>query len=174
MQETATKLLDDKLPSFSGKFANAVVDATDYRGDLTIVVKAESIREMVAFLKAECQPRFEMLLDIFALDYLKLSTEMPERFAVVYNFYSLSGKRRVRLKVFLPEQDPTIDSIHDLYASANWFEREAWDLFGIRFQNHPNLVRILCHSEFEGHPLRKDYPSDQYQQLKKPAPSTGF
>jgi NADH:ubiquinone oxidoreductase subunit C len=83
-------------------------------------------------------------------------------------------KRRVQVKVYLSEDKPEVDSIHDLYKMVNWFEREAWDMFGIVFKGHPNLIRILCHNDFVGHPLRKDYPAEQYQRLKNAAPPSAF
>jgi NADH:ubiquinone oxidoreductase subunit C len=113
-------------------------------------------------------------MDLFANDYLKYQPEKPERFAVVYNLYAMNTQERLLVKSWVPEGECEIESIHDLYAAANWFEREAWDLYGVVFKNHPNLQRILCHTEFEGHPLRKDYPADKYQRLKVAAPSTGF
>lgn len=174
MHETATSCLQSKLPGFLEAFPEAVVDAGDFRGDLTVVVKPERIRDMVTYLKTNATLPFDVMMDLFAMDYLKTDPPTPERFAVVYNLYSTVHKRRVRLKAFLKEASPEIDSIHDLFRMANWFEREAFDLFGIRFRNHPNLVRILCHNEFVGHPLRKDYPSDGYQRLKRVTPSTGF
>jgi NADH-quinone oxidoreductase subunit C len=170
--EIDTNLLENKLPGFLSECASQVLEASDYRGDLTLVIRPDSIRKVLGFLKENLQ--YEMLLDIFAVDYLTYEPTTPERFAVIYNLYSVSTKRRVRLKVFLKEENPEVDSVHDLYASANWFEREAWDLFGIQFKGHPHLVRILCHHEFEGHPLRKDYPSDGYQKLKLSSPSSGI
>lgn len=172
MHETATNLIKDKLPSFLGRFGSEIIDATDFRGDLEVCVKPGRIRDMIWFLKSE--QGFNMCMDLFGNDYLKYSVDMPERFAVVYNLYSLANKRRVRLKAFVNEDKPEIDSIHDLFKMANWFEREAWDMFGIVFKGHPNLIRILCHTDFVGHPMRKDYPSDQYQRLKNAAPPSGF
>lgn len=174
MEETNTKS-ENNLPLFEESFKAEILNKENYRGDLSYVVKKEKIREMVHFLmKEHSTPRFDTLMDLFAIDYLKYPKEVLARFAVVYNFYSLTANARVRLKVYLQETDLEIESIHDLTSMANWFEREAWDLYGIKFTNHPNLQRILCHQEFEGHPLRKDYPSDYYQRLKTAAPSTGF
>lgn len=172
MPEIDTNLVENKLPGFFQEFSSEILEVSDFQGDLTVVIRPESIRKALSFLKGNLH--FEILLDVFAVDYLKYEPLTPERFAVIYNFYSVSTKRRVRLKVFLKEEQPEIESVHDLYASANWFEREAWDLFGIVFKGHPHLVRILCHHEFEGHPLRKDYPSDGYQKLKLASPSSGI
>jgi len=90
------------------------------------------------------------------------------RFEVVYHFYSLSRNHRLRLKVPLTEAEATVDSVTGLWQSANWFEREVWDMFGIRFRGHPNLKRILMYEPFDGYPLRKDYPVNRRQPLVGP------
>ena len=106
---------------------------------------------------------FELCSDLCAVDYLvhpgRLLPEgvRPERFEVVVNLLSLSQKRRARLRVQVPEADPVVDSIHDVYPGADAMEREAFDLVGIRFDGHPDLTRILMPEDWEGHPLRKDY-----------------
>lgn len=172
MHETATKLLGSKLPELLEAFPSDVLDAEDFRGDLTVVVRPERIQDIARFLKTNAKMPFEVLMDLFAMDYLKSTVDMPERFAVIYNFYSISKGRRVRLKAFVPESKPEIDTLCGVYKMANWFEREAWDLFGVKFRGHPHLVRILTHHEFQGHPLRKDYPADKYQRLKTSLPSS--
>ncbi len=90
------------------------------------------------------------------------------RFAVVYHFYSVTHKHRLRVVVPLEEADAELDSLTTLWAGANWLEREVWDMFGIRFQGHPDLKRILMYEEFEGYPLRKDYPVNKRQPLIGP------
>ena len=90
------------------------------------------------------------------------------RFEVVYHFYSLGRNHRLRVKVPLAAADPVIDSLTSLWASANWFEREVWDMFGVRFTGHPDLRRLLMYEEFQGHPLRKDYPHRKRQPLVGP------
>ena len=170
MQEIATNLLKSKLPALLEKFPEAILDAEDHCGDLSVVVRPDSSVEVIRFLKEELD--YKMMIDLFGMDYLKIDPPTLERFAVVYILYSLSTHKHLRLKVYLSEFKPEIDSIHFLYKAANWFEREAWDLFGIRFRNHPHLTRILCHDDFVGHPLRKDYPADGYQRLKEPITST--
>lgn len=168
MRETDTSLLESKCPELLRAFAAEILSVEDYRGDLSVIVKPDRIRDVIRHLKEAAS--FEMMLDLFGMDYAKFDPPHPERFAVVYQLYSLTRGRRIRVKAYLPEDRPEIDSIHEVYRAANWFEREAWDLFGIRFRGHPNLKRILCHHEFEGHPLRKDYPSDGYQRLKQALP----
>ena len=90
------------------------------------------------------------------------------RFEVVYHFYSTAHNHRLRLKVAVPAVDPAVDSVTGIWAAANWFEREAWDMFGITFRGHPNLKRILMYESFKGHPLRKDYPVNRRQPLVGP------
>ena len=174
MDEIATKLIESSCPELLKQFPNDCLGAEDLRGLVAVVIRPEKIREMIQFLKNDPTLSFDVMMDLFAIDYSKFIEERPERFAVVYNLASLGTKRRIFLKAYLPEAKPEIDSIFDLYKAANWFEREAWDLFGVVFRNHPNLIRILCHNDFVGYPLRKDYPSDQYQRLKNAAPSTGI
>jgi NADH-quinone oxidoreductase subunit C len=99
---------------------------------------------------------YDMLTDVTAVDYLNQG--MPERYAVVYQFYSVKENVRARVKAWVPEADPTIDSVSALYRSAPWAEREVWDLMGIKFKGHPDLKRIQLPENYEGHPLRKDYP----------------
>ena len=94
--------------------------------------------------------------------------QAEDRFEVVYHLYSLTHNHRIRLKVPTAEGDPVVDSVTDLWPSANWFEREVWDLFGIRFTGHPNLKRIMMYEPFEGHPLRKDYQVNRRQPLIGP------
>ncbi len=98
----------------------------------------------------------------------RLVPHEAHRFELVYHFYSSAHNRRLRLKVPLAAADPVADSLTGLWQAANWFEREVWDLFGIRFAGHPNLRRILLYEEFQGHPLRKDYPASKRQPLIGP------
>ena len=100
------------------------------------------------------------------MDYLDLKKK--PRFEVVYHFFSLAKKHRVRIKVPAEAKNPEVDSIVSLWAGADWYEREVWDMFGIKFRGHPNLKRILMYEEFQGHPLRKDYPIQKRQPLIGP------
>lgn len=153
------------LKKLKERFPNSVIETHSFRGDDTAVVKRVDILEICHFLKDDPDLSYNFLMDLTAVDYLG-KKEM--RFEVVYHFYSLKKKHRVRIKVPLSESDPTIDSLTPLWAVANWFERECWDLYGIRFNGHPDLRRILLYEEFEGHPLRKDYPIDKRQPLVLP------
>jgi NADH-quinone oxidoreductase subunit C/D len=131
-------------------------------GDAVFVLQRDGVRDVLRRLRDHEALRFDMLMDLSAVDRLRLPPEF-ERFEIVYELYSLWNGWRLRLKAPVPEADSSIDSIHDLWKAANWSEREAWDLFGIRFNGHPNLKRILCHHEFVGHPLRKDYDTRRGQ-----------
>jgi NADH/F420H2 dehydrogenase subunit C len=174
VEEIFTKSLNDNFPAFHSRFAADIIDVEEIRGDIIAIVRPEKIRNVIAYLKSESSLAFDVMMDLFAMDYLKYEPEKRDRYAIVYNLYSMTFHHRLFVKVYIPEDKSEIDSIHDLYAAANWFEREAWDLFGIVFTGHPNLIRILCHNEFVGHPMRKDYPSDGYQRLKIAATSSGI
>jgi NADH-quinone oxidoreductase subunit C len=107
---------------------------------------------------------FEMLTDLTAVDYLG----QEPRFEIVYHLYSVQRNHRVRIKARVPEEPCEIDSVVELYPSADWMEREAFDLYGVRFRGHPDLRRILLYDEFDGHPLRKDYDKERRQPLVGP------
>ncbi len=171
MPETDISALRSELPDFADAFHGAILKVGTYLGDLTVELSQASLRPASLFLKYKVTPAYSVMMDLTAVDYLKFSIETPERFAVLYNFYSIESGKRIFLKVWVPEETPRIPSIENIYPAANWFEREVWDLFGIVFDGHPNLARILTHNEFVGHPLRKDYPATGYQQLRKASPS---
>jgi NADH-quinone oxidoreductase subunit C len=105
-------------------------------------------------------------LDVCGVDYLKAGDK--PRFEVVYHLYSVTNNHRLRLRVKVPEEDMTLPTATDLWKSADWHEREAFDMFGFRFEGHPNLKRILLFDGFEGHPLRKDYPMEKRQKIPVP------
>ena len=143
---------------------DAVLEAHAHVGDATARIDPERVVEVARLLRDDSELEFEMLTDVTAVDYLG---EEP-RFEMVYHFYSVARNRRLRIKARVPEEPAEIDSLVDVYASANWMEREVWDLYGIRFKGHPDLRRILLYEEFEGHPLRKDYPKEKRQPLVGP------
>ncbi len=157
------------LKKLKETFSNSIIETHSFRGDDTALVKRVDILDICRFLKEDPGLSYNFLMDLTAVDYLG---KKDMRFEVVYHFYSLKNKQRVRIKVPLSESDPTIDSISSLWAVANWFERECWDLYGIKFRGHPDLRRILLYEEFEGHPLRKDYPIDKRQPLVLPESET--
>ena len=139
--------------------AEAVKGAKWDRNELAIVLERESLREACALLRDDPQTKFEFLSDITCVDWYP----SEPRFEVVYNFLSISRKERVRIKVQLDGSDPNVESLTSLWPGANYFEREVFDLFGVRFNSHPNLRRILMPDDWEGHPLRKDYPVEGYR-----------
>ena len=134
------------------RFAESVLDCKEFRGEVTVTVKKEKILEVLKCLKEDL--RYNFLTDVTAVDYLGQDT----RFLVVYHLYSIPNKDRIRIKAPVTEADGSIDSATALWNSANWLERECFDLMGINFVNHPNLVRIMMTDDWVGHPLRKDYP----------------
>ncbi len=181
----------------TGRFTEAVSSSHTYRGDETVVLRREFLLEVARFLKEDPALQMNFLMDLTAVDYstcgkspapaffassgvaVSPSSQIPDedpwpgppseaRFAVVYHFFSVEHKHRLRLLVPLDETDAEVDSLTSLWAGADWLEREVWDMFGIRFQGHPDLKRILMYEEFEGHPLRKDYPVNKRQPLIGP------
>ena len=153
------------------QFRQDVLEAHAFRGDETAVVRPAVLLEAAKFLKENPHLDFNVLMDLTAVDYLFFAggrTQKRSRFEVVYHFYSLQHKHRIRIKVPVDEKDPEVDTLSDLWPSANWYEREVWDMYGITFKGHPNLKRILMYEEFQGHALRKDYPFNKRQPLIGP------
>lgn len=150
---------EDVLARVRDVAGEMILESHAHVGDATVVID----REMApAFFQAlRDQLAFNFLMDVTAVDYLGRSP----RFEVVYHLYSLDLNQRLRVKIRVPEQDAWVHSLTGLWKSANWLEREAWDMLGIRFVGHPDLRRILLYEEFVGHPLRKDYPVDKRQPL---------
>jgi NADH-quinone oxidoreductase subunit C len=129
--------------------------------ELCMHVERRALPEALRFLRDDPKCRFTVLCDICGVDY----PDRPQRFEVVYNLLSMSLNQRIRLKLDTAEDEP-VPSATDLFSSAGWWEREAWDLFGILFADHPDLRRILTDYGFEGHPLRKDFPLTGYVELR--------
>ena len=130
-------------------------------GELAIEVRVDSLLATMKFLKSDANCYFEMLVDICGVDY----PERDLRFEVVYNLLSLRHNRRIRVKVHTDEEMP-VPSVARLFPTANWFERECWDMFGIFFSDHPDLRRILTDYGFDGHPFRKDFPLTGYVEVR--------
>lgn len=148
-------------------FALAIEEVNQPDSILTLIVKSEVVCDVMAFLKDDDDALFDHFMDLTAVDYLGRSP----RFEVVIHLVSIPRLHRIRVKVKLEEGDPSMPTITPVYPAANWFERECYDLYGIRFQGHPNLKRILLYEGFEGYPLRKDYPITKRQpllELRKP------
>ncbi len=143
------------------KRPGAVLSATVTHGELTIGVPLSKLEGLVEFLKSDATCRFTTLVDITAIDH----PERAARFDVVYHFLSMYKNHRIRLKVAM-RADEMVPSIHAIHPSANWFEREVFDMFGILFSGHPDLRRILTDYGFRGHPLRKDFPTTGYTEVR--------
>lgn len=148
------------------RFAGKRLRGTEFRGQSTLVIEAGDLHEVMGFLRDELG--FDFLSDVIGVDYLSYPSPTPGRFAVVYMLVSTTRTDRFSVKVFLDAsvstegitEDPALwlDSVTDLWPGAEWPEREVFDMFGIRFRNHPDLRRILTWESFPAHPLRKDYP----------------
>jgi NADH-quinone oxidoreductase subunit C len=148
---TSAILVADKLKE---RFADAVQEALEAHGELTLVVSREHIVDICRFLKDDPELRYDMLMDVAGVDYLG----REPRFEVVYHLYSIPHNRRLRLKVRVPESDLVVPSVSAVWSTANWHEREAFDMLGIWFAEHPDLRRIYMPDDYPGHPLRKDFP----------------
>jgi NADH-quinone oxidoreductase subunit C len=185
------------IESVRQRFPDAVAAFHTYRGDATVAVRRSFLLEVARFLKEDPGLQMNYLMDLTAVDYsafgkrpapaffassgvsVRPPAQIPDedpwpgppgqaRFTVVYHFFSVAHKHRLRLVVPVEEADAELDSLTSLWPAANWLEREVWDMFGIAFRGHPGLKRILMYDGFEGHPLRKDYPVKKRQPLIGP------
>jgi NADH-quinone oxidoreductase subunit C len=185
------------IESLTHRYPDAVSSSHTYRGDATVVLQGSLLLDVARFLRDDPALDMSFLMDLTAVDYsafgkrptpaffsssgvaLRPSAQIPDReawpgppgqfrFTVVYHFYSMSHKHRLRLVVPVEEAAAEVDSLTSVWPGANWLEREVWDMFGIRFRGHPDLKRILMYEGFEGHPLRKDYPVKRRQPLIGP------
>lgn len=144
----------DPIEAVQSRFPGEVLSVSAHAGQAFVNVKRERIVEILTLLRDE--HGFDGLTDLSAIDYLNQG--MPERYCVVYHLYSYAANVRTRVKAFVPEADPSIQSASSLWRAAPWAEREVFDLYGITFKGHPDLKRIMLPEGYEGHPLRKDYP----------------
>lgn len=142
-----------------------LLETIEDKGLRWAVLRRESLIKAASYLKNE--KGFVVLMDLTCVDYREWS-EKPHRFEVIYNFLNPTDGSRVFFKVPVKEEDATVPSLARLFAAADWYEREVWDMFGVKFSDHPGLKRILMYEEFEGHPLRKDYPYGKRQPLIGP------
>jgi NADH-quinone oxidoreductase subunit C len=152
---------DALLAAVREQLGDRILDAHAHCGDATVVIRRDDALEVFPILRDHLGLAFEMLTDVTAVDYLG---ETP-RFEVVYQLNSLTQNHRLRVKLRVGEDDAWAHSLTPFWRSANWLERECWDLVGIRFVGHPDPRRILMYEEFVGHPLRRDYPVDRRQPL---------
>ncbi|MDX1488942.1 MAG: NADH-quinone oxidoreductase subunit C [Acidiferrobacterales bacterium] len=158
----------DSLPAVieqaQAKFGDAITNTIAAHGELTFEIRRERIAKVCRQLRDDPDFVFSQLIDLCGVDYLNYRQEAADgarpgpRFAVVYHLLSLKHNRRLRLRTFLDDALPVVDSVVEIWHSANWYEREAFDLFGIIFEGHPDLRRILTDYGFIGHPFRKDFP----------------
>ncbi len=153
-----TKVLLEFVEKLKAENAAWVSDFKDARGEVTIIVPREFVADACYFLKTE--HGFDMLADLCGGD---LGPEEDPRFEVNYHLFSTKHYNRLRLKVLLSEDDPNVETVTDIWRTADWHERETFDLFGVIFDGHPDLRRILLPSDFDGHALRKDFPLRGYE-----------
>lgn len=144
------------------RFPGEVLGTVTYAGQVAVMLKRERIKDVCLFLRDEPAIRMDHLADLTAVDYSAYPGDAGPRFEVVYNLISTVHRHRIRLKVRIPEQDPRIDTVSSVWKTANWHERETYDLMGVIFNGHPDLRRILLPEDWEGHPLRKEYPVKGY------------
>jgi NADH-quinone oxidoreductase subunit C len=136
-------------------FPEAFIKAVEWRGDLALQVKRERLHDICQYLHDTPDLDFDYIVHVSSVDW----PDDPERFEVVYEFYSIRHRQRVRVKTRVPEDECVVDSLTDIWKGADFMEREVFDMMGIRFRRHPNLTRILLPDDFpEGYPLRKDFP----------------
>jgi NADH-quinone oxidoreductase subunit C len=137
----------------------AIVEIAEFRGELTIVLARDHLHRAAEYLRSDPKSQFDFLSDISAVDRFPIEP----RFEVNYHLLSISLQRTLRLRVWLSGKDPVVSTVIAVWPTANWHEREIFDLFGIRFEGHPDLHRIFMPDDWEGHPLRKDYPVEGYR-----------
>lgn len=165
------------------RFGSRILQSGESCGQHFTTVRPEDLRDVLVFLRDDAATDFNMLMDVGGVDYLtypnptdddeddageRLYGGRPWRFEVAYQLYSMAKNHRYRVKVAVKDDTVEVPTVWDLWRIANWMEREVFDLFGIRFAEHQNLRRIMCHEDFVGHALRKDYPINRRQTLTRP------
>jgi NADH-quinone oxidoreductase subunit C len=161
--------IDEVVQRLKEVLGDNFLEEGEFRGQRFVILRKDGIREAIKLLK---DLGFNHLQTLTGVDYLRIPNRRT-RFEVVYQLYSIEKRLQLRLRVEVPEDDPEVDSIVDLFPCANFLEREVYDLLGIRFKGHPNLKRILLPENWVGHPLRKDYPLEpeekplEFIELKK-------
>lgn len=142
------------IEKLKSRFGDNAIEANEFRGELTIVVPKEIIVDVCRFLKDDTTLKFDLLADLCGIDMYTPA----KRFGVIYNLYSLASQHRIRIKTFVEEENPKLPTVSNVWTTANWHERETYDMFGIVFEGHPDLRRMYLPEEFEHYPLRKDFP----------------
>ncbi len=148
------ELKDLIIQKLNDKFKDIKLEVVEYRNELTILFDKQNVVDVCKFLKDDDDLQFRLCEDITAIDWAKTKN----RFTVVYHIFSLKNNFRLSLKSNVDESDCSIDSVSSVWRTANWEEREVYDMYGIKFNNHPDLRRMYMPEEFEYHPLRKDFP----------------
>lgn len=154
MPVVAEEVLAPALERLRSRYPDAIKDVEGYRGQVTVELAREHLVEVALFLRDEPEILFRLLSDLSGTDY----PDRADRLCVDYHLWSFHLQARLRLKVRVTVQDPVIPTVTTVWPTADWHEREVYDLFGVHFSGHPNLVRILMPEDWRGHPQRKDYP----------------
>lgn len=161
LSERLERVKNAVLPRLVEHFGEGMIEATEHRGELSVRVPRQDLVEVVRFLRDEPELRFNMLKDVCAVDWNRRN----DRFELIYNLWSLEQNMRLRVKCFTQEKDPHVDSLTGLFTSADWYERETYDMHGIIFDNHPDLRRMYMPEDFVDphsgeplYPLRKEFP----------------
>ncbi len=142
------------IEKLKSRFGETAFEANEFRGELTVVVPKEIIIDVCRFLKDDTTLKFDLLADLCGIDMYTPA----KRFGVIYNLYSLTNQHRIRLKTFVEEESPKLPTVSTIWPTANWHERETYDMFGVVFEGHPDLRRMYLPEEYEHYPLRKDFP----------------
>lgn len=163
-----SEYLDKLLVQIKEGLGERVLNPKIALGELTIELPRDGLLEACRLLRDDAALAFEQLIDLCGVDYLEYGEGAWEgsRYAVVYHLLSVKHNHRIRLRVFLEDDAPVVDSVNDIWSAANWYEREAFDLYGIIFDGHPDLRRILTDYGFVGHPFRKDFPLVGYVEMR--------
>jgi len=161
MADAITENLQELAAHIAFRRGDAILGSAVSFGELTLTADPAHIEALVDFLRTDASCRFTSLVDITAVDH----PEREKRFDVVYHFLSMYQNHRIRVKIAIADEE-MVPSIHAIHPSANWFEREVFDMFGILFSGHPDLRRILTDYGFRGHPLRKDFPTTGYTEVR--------
>ncbi len=152
-------IMEEKVRQFlEANYKDAVIREDNFRDQQSFYVDRDYIFELLDSLRGDRNLEFNLLADICSLDWMGQPEEKEGRFEVIYNLYSIKNKYRLLIKVRLSGDDPVIDTVTPIWHTANWLEREVWDMMGIKFSGHPNLIKIVTPDFLDGHPLRKDFP----------------
>jgi len=148
----------DPVASLRAALPDVLHSVTEYAGETTLEIDAKNVVEVVRYLRDTQGLLYNFLSDISAVDYYPDYSQRPGRFGVAYHLYSMIYNRRIRVKIYLDEDAPEVDTMTTLWPVADFLEREIFDLMGINFRGHPNMRRLLLSDDWSGHPLRRDYP----------------